>query len=885
MRDNINIDPSLKLFESYKNFTNGLNTESSNETLRDGETTILNNVELKSRGSMRKREPYKRVYCSTTTTNTPAFISASPLTKIGQGMFKFTRTEQLGSSVVTSVVAIIAFNGKIYSATLGNDEYSYPVSFPAGVTDISADNGGWSFQTTAPIEAVQYRDKMYITTGERIGVLEYDSTKASKFSLTDLVASTINEFQASYTGYNLYNSSNDITNVFYNKISSVSNTFNVSLVSKGIIDTSVNTVPDYQFYLDQSTVAAPASYLTVTGYTKLILSVTVSKLATGALPNFRVRFEQSTDGITWNTPVLDDSANPTATAQGTYVFTIGAVNGITQPYFRANIIAPVSGAMSGYVNVHVQPQFILRAPVVGDTVRFWAYWEADVAAHAPVYDYQFEIKKFDDESFPATPSQAYSTVRFFDYTLDGYGQFDVRVTMKKASHTSNPSTLTPFTVYPTAQSNEIGVTSLASEIKKCTRCLVYWDRLILYQGGTYAFSQATPNRVYVSELGDFGYFPQSGWFDVITDAMRPVTSIIRHRGQLVLFTPSQIYTLTGKYPAEFNLSLINDTIGCEQGYTTAVVDNDILFAGRDGVYALRPSAYILNNFNVAILSDSVQNTYFATLNEQDSYGVNLIGYYFDDYYYITNRYDPLVSGTSVPFLKYCVPTKAWGIDYVDPRNTNTMDSTKCGVAGIFVSGKRLFTLFTATGSPAGSGTLYSVATIATMYVNISEDVSLPAYLQADRLSFTDLYDKSYTMKVRTKFYDFSASFNKKKLKRIYILVKTNEGVTAANVEDIRLAVTVEADSQAVLDPNVGTVVTVGTVSTWVVTPTFNFNFEIGTQLGDWVLATDALGAYPIACEYLNIRGKCRRIRLTVEHSDPVPAEIVATGFQFRLKKP
>ncbi len=859
MRDNINVDTSLKLFESYRNFTGGLNTEYSNETLKDNETTILQNVDMASRGSMRKREGYKRVENNA---SAYASVSTTGVVGTGQGVFKYN----IGSAGSDGYIFIIAHAGKLYAGVSSYDSLSVP-SLPSQMADISADNGGWTFQASYPIDAIQYNNKMYITTGTRIGVLEYDATKTSKFRVADLVASPINEYQATYTGYNLYNSSNDITNIFFNKESSLTGQFNIRVVSKGVIDTSVNTVPDYQFYNEATAATAPVSGVDVLGHTKLILSVTASKLSSGASSIFTVRFEQSADNITWTTPVQDDNGNTTATAQGTHVFTIGAVGGITQQYFRANITAYTVG----HITVRTQPQFLLRPPVVGDTVRFWALWDANVGTYATPYDYEFEIKKFDDEAYPTVIAQVYSTKNYFDHVFDGYGQFDIRAKMKKStSKTSNPAILSPITVYPSLQDVGIQVGSLANEIKKCTRCLIHWNRLILYSGSTVQ-NPAIPNRIYVSELEDFGYFPMSGYIDLITDAQQPITSIVRHRNQLVLFTPTQIYAMTGKSPSDYNLALINDQIGCTAGSTVSIVDNDIYFANPQGVHALRPNAYILDTFNVAMLSDKVSSFYESNLSQHGRYGESVYSFYYADHYYMANR-DASYAYSPRPVLtmmKYHVPTRTWSTETIDGRGSTAIYNAYTGVQGAVVVNKHLYILYTSAGQPldVGAAPYYYISNLSVHFEGI--DV------------YSDLYTKPYTMKVRTKFFDFNASFNRKKLKRLYLLVSTNDDAA----ENIRLAVTVEADSQAILDPNVGSVSIVGGVATWIVTPTFNFDFDLGTLLGDWVLAVDALGAYPIACEYLNIRGKCRRIRLTVEHSDPSPAEVIAAGFQFRLKQP
>ena len=873
MRDNINIDPSLKLFESYRNFTGGLNTEQSNETLKESESTILENVDLLSRGSIRKREPHKLVYANTFGGTVAGVTNANQMG--GQGIFKFVRGQ--------STIAIMAHSGKLYGSALSSDVAGSGIYPSGGVHDISADNSNWTFQTDNPIDAVQYNDTMYIVTGTRIGVLTYDASKASKFNLVDLVSSQINEYQATYVGYNLFDPSNDITNVFKDKISPNTNNFTVNIAQQGVIDTSYNAARNFIF-LNNATTTGASSYLDVSGFTGVILNVKFNNS-----PSAFVNFQKSNDAVTWTSVSPDGSVATATNVQGTFTFTIGG----SYSYFRVS----VSGSVGGYITAYTQPKFLLRPPVAGDIVRFVANWDSDVVAHSSLpYSFKFEIKKFEDNDYPATAFQPYSVIPYADIPMDGYGEFDIRVTMQHtgggggATKTSNPAILTPLTVHPQGTKIALSTASFADAIKSCTRCIVHWNRLILYHGLSAPVNPASAvvNRIFISELDDFGYFPMYNYVDILSDATQAVTSIVRQRNQLVIFTPTQIYSMTGKSPLDYNLALINDSIGCANGWTPTVIDNDIYFAARDGVYVLRPSAYILNNFNVANISINIANTYLEKLPLFTYFGTGVIGFYFNDHYYLANRY---VTATSVPFvkfLKFCVPTRAWSIDYVDVTNSTTQFAGTCGMTGVFVDGKRLFMQYTRSGRSIDdvSAPVYYASTIAVTFTNITTQYTDPTSLgYGYRRSYADLYGTSYTMKLRSKFYDFNAAFNRKKLKRIYLLVKNNEGTAANQVEDINLYVTVEADGAEVLDPNYGSVQIIGGVATWVVSSTPNFLFEVGVQMGEWDIGIDVIGTIPIQANYLNIRGKCRRTRLTIEHTDPVPCEVVAAGFQFRLKKP
>ena len=148
MRQNIQVDPSKKLFESYIDFSGGLNSEIANENLRDNEYPVLDNVDLSNRGSAKKRTGRKLV------NNLSEY-------GIGQGLFHFFREGEPKPDT------IIAVGGKIFIILHGQT-----TAVQLNMTDAGAP---FTFQTTKQIEAVQYGTKMYVATGTKIVVIEYEN--------------------------------------------------------------------------------------------------------------------------------------------------------------------------------------------------------------------------------------------------------------------------------------------------------------------------------------------------------------------------------------------------------------------------------------------------------------------------------------------------------------------------------------------------------------------------------------------------------------------------------------------------------------------------------------------------------------------------------------
>lgn len=147
-------NPWEKKLESYKNFAGGMNTVTSEDNLKDSEFVNLINLDLGDRGSLKRRYGMIRQL-------------TSPVSGKGQGYFRYFKSDG-------NYDELIAVGGKLYK----------------GGTDL-----GVSFQTTRMIEAVQFKDKLYIATGTKLMV--YDGT-----SVTDAVPYTPQPLEALYIGTN-----------------------------------------------------------------------------------------------------------------------------------------------------------------------------------------------------------------------------------------------------------------------------------------------------------------------------------------------------------------------------------------------------------------------------------------------------------------------------------------------------------------------------------------------------------------------------------------------------------------------------------------------------------------------------------------------------------
>jgi hypothetical protein len=159
-RQNVYPAPWKKHMEAYNDFGGGLNTVTSNDNLRVDECPDLINVDLGSRGSLARR------YGMVAHLAKPALASG-----LGQGYFRY----YVGDGTFQEILAI---GGKLWK-----DGVELPITSLA------------SFQTTRLIEAVQYKNILYIATGTKF--VQYDGTEAKV-----VVPYTPDPLEALYIGTN-----------------------------------------------------------------------------------------------------------------------------------------------------------------------------------------------------------------------------------------------------------------------------------------------------------------------------------------------------------------------------------------------------------------------------------------------------------------------------------------------------------------------------------------------------------------------------------------------------------------------------------------------------------------------------------------------------------
>lgn len=408
----------------------------------------------------------------------------------------------------------------------------------------------------------------------------------------------------------------------------------------------------------------------------------------------------------------------------------------------------------------------------------------------------------------------------------------------------------------------------SSNIQKCRKILLHWDRLILYDPKPSSTDGTTnqQDQMFISHVGEPTYFPTLNVISFSSDTQQAVRKIVRYRNILLVFTPDTVQSLAGKSPSDYVRSLINNQMGALWANSVQVVENDVYFVSKYGMYAIRPNTYTLDNFNVMQLNVLIEGEFaeqFITDDATSSYALadaQVVSAVYEGQYFLY--------GLQGKIYRHYFDRKAWVTD-----NMEHMGAIRFGmplVASFNNDQVLIEVAYRIALYP--SNTLYPSGTL---YPN-----GTSTFYALDNSVYTD-DGVAYTMKLRTKYYDLSQAFNYKKLRQLFI-------ITRLQSEDVNLSVTVQADSAVILDPISGTA-TVDPLThavTWTTTTVPNFNFYAGTYLySNFLSGTNPLGEQALAVLQTNIRAKCRRVRLQFEHSDPSECEVYGFGLEFRSKKP
>lgn len=709
-RQSIAVNPAAKLFEAYMDFSGGLNSETSNERLRDNEFPILDNVDLSSRGSARRRTGRRLVTSQTGT---------------AQGLFHYYRGRDNADPDL-----IFAVGGKLYLLPEGKAPHR-EIIFPANFV----------FQTGRQIEAVQYGPTLFIATGTKLCELTYHDEPAWEASKAYVLGDTVN--------------------------------------------------------------AANRIYKCVTAGTSGVVAPSHTE---GVASDNTVSWEyQSLD---WDAKVVEPYT-PTV-MEAIYIGTNGLAD---------NPDLYVQDGVGVLEAVGIKPA--KRTGVVNESMLMVAYINKPEAVLPANIEYLWEYKKSGDSTWTKGRDWTADVAgKTYSFTPNTATMWDIRVTIREKGVTDTTKyreyALTSFQVNQVEDKTQ-NTSRPVDTIHSCNKIRLHWDRLILFGDTEYGY------QAYISDLNSPRYFPVSNTISFDTGKQEPVTTAVRYRDMLIVFTKSTIQTLVGKSPEDYRRGIIHDGLGCISPRGAAVTGNHVAFLSAEGIHLLKPNQLVLEVMNVSRIDYPIKSAITA-----DPSACTLV---HDSQFFI------------------CFPSKQEIYRLYYENGMWVRDkSSKLNFIQMAHNGMNVFEL--------------------------SQDGKV--YVQ-DSTVYNDDGDV-YSMVVDSKYLDLSASFNLKKLKRLYVLARHYD-------QTVDIYVTVKADSALALTPDKGWVEIVNGWVEWKTSTEPNMHFYSGTLLGTWILGKAPLGEIEISVQKASIRGRCRRVKVTFEHKQDLPCEIYGFGLEFKEKKP
>lgn len=228
-----------------------------------------------------------------------------------------------------------------------------------------------------------------------------------------------------------------------------------------------------------------------------------------------------------------------------------------------------------------------------------------IAPAENVVEYQFEYRYPFMEEGTYHLGQDWSIEKSWTFVAEGEGDMQFRINARPQGQTvASAQYLVPtYRVKPAPDAKDL--TPGVGGIHTCNRILLHWDRIILY-GDT-----ANVNTIYMSHLKNPAYFPVPNNLQFETVQKEAVTTAVRFRDYLIVFTNTSVQALFGKSPSDYRRVVLNTSHGCIAPKSAVVMDNYVAFLSSEGVHILKSVGYVDDKANVSRLDTSISNLIHA----------------------------------------------------------------------------------------------------------------------------------------------------------------------------------------------------------------------------------------------------------------------------------
>lgn len=283
-------------------------------------------------------------------------------------------------------------------------------------------------------------------------------------------------------------------------------------------------------------------------------------------------------------------------------------------------------------------------------------------------------------------------------------------------------------------------TATVSEIGKCTRLLVHWQRLCAY-GNT-----DNPTTMYMSHINMPDYFPGLLNLEFDNPRREGITSILHYRNSLVVFTKTSTQALYGSGLDDFKRTMLHTDLGCIAPYGAAVMKNSIGFLSSQGVYTLKTMGLTDDKATVEKIDTKIANLVSLDTNVLAVFEGNQLQMTFPN---------------SKKRLRFYPDLAAWTRDY----------SEKFDYTRQYEIDSQVFCL--------GPNALYAFDS-----------------------SVYDDDDYNYTNQWESKYISFGQPYHKKKLKEVHVMTAPNNSVINSKVyiyADEQAVITPESGKAEIVD--------------------------------------------------------------------------------------
>lgn len=283
-----------------------------------------------------------------------------------------------------------------------------------------------------------------------------------------------------------------------------------------------------------------------------------------------------------------------------------------------------------------------------------------------------------------------------------------------------------FTVYVELGDSEVNKINTIS--LRDIRMIKIKERLVLYGGNTLLFS----------DVNNLSYFPNYNYVVLPIPMNDNIQKVSYFRGSWIIFTKEFIFRMSGTFgQPDFQVVMINDSIGCVAPDSIRSINNTLIFLSRDGLYVIKQNYYTEGLENVEKVDKNVKNSFEIKADSE-----SLI---YNEQYWLLNKENGNLKTTVKQY---------YNMEYRSKVFPYVIDVYSVSPDNLFQIGGSLYSL--------KNGLFYQY------------DLGYTDFLPQDALD-SEIADYTYKVTITTPNYMLGAATHDKKFKNIYI--KTDSEVS------------------------------------------------------------------------------------------------------------